>query len=97
MPPASLVCLDPQSGQVRWRQRQSSYGSLLAADGRLLAVGTDGTLQLIQPADDRLHVLASARPLSGTLRALPALAEGRLYIRNDDTLICLDVSDGAQR
>ena len=97
VPPASLVCLDPQSGQVRWRQRQSSYGSLLAADGKVLAVGTAGTLQLIQPDDDRLEVLASARPLSGTLRALPALAEGRLYLRNDDTLICLDVSDGAQR
>lgn len=91
LPPASLVCLDPQHGQVRWRERQSSYGSLVAADGTLLAVGTDGTLQLIQPDGDRLQVLASARPLSGTLRALPALAEGRLYLRNDDTLVCLDV------
>ncbi len=91
LPPASLVCLDPQNGQVRWRERQASYGSLVATDGRLLAVGTDGTLQLIQPNGDRLEILASARPLSGTLRALPALAEGRLYLRNDDTLVCLDV------
>ena len=91
LPPASLVCLDPQNGRVRWRERQSSYGSLLAADGRLLAVGTDGTLQLIQPNGDRVEILASARPLSGTLRAMPALAEGRLYLRNDDTLVCLDV------
>jgi outer membrane protein assembly factor BamB len=91
LPPASLVCLDPRNGRVRWRERQSSYGSLLAADGKLLAVGTDGTLQLLQPDGDQLQVLASARPLSGTLRALPALAEGRLYLRNDDTLVCLDV------
>ena len=80
-----------------WRERQSSYGSLLAADGKLLTVGTDGTLQLIQPESERLHVLASARPLSGTLRALPALPEGRLYLRNDDTLICPAVGGRAQR
>ena len=38
--------------------------SLVAADGRLLAVGMDGTLQLIQPDGDRLQVLASARLIS---------------------------------
>jgi outer membrane protein assembly factor BamB len=91
VPPASLVCLDPATGEERWRTRQPSYGTLLAADGKLLAVGTDGTLQLIRPNPVRLEVLATARPLAGTLRALPAIANGRLYLRNDDTLVCLDV------
>ena len=91
VPPASLVCLDPATGDVRWRERQASYGTLLAADGKLLSVRTDGTLQLIRADDSGLTVLASARPLAATVRALPALAGGRLYLRNDDTLICLDV------
>jgi outer membrane protein assembly factor BamB len=97
VPPASLVCLDPQSGTERWRQRQASYGTLIAADGKLLAVGTDGTLQLIQPQPKSLQVLASAQVLTATIRALPALANGRLYLRNDDTLVCLNVGDTAQR
>jgi outer membrane protein assembly factor BamB len=91
VPPASLVCIDPATGEEWWREGQPSYGTVLAADGKLLAVGTDGTLQLIRPSAARLDVLATARPLGGTLRALPALANGRLYLRNDDTLICLDV------
>jgi hypothetical protein len=30
--------------------------------------------------------------LDGTVRALPALAGGRLYLRDDRTLVCLDLS-----
>ena len=91
VPPASLVCLDPATGDERWRERQASYGTLLAADGKLLSVRTDGTLQLIRPDASGLTVLSTARPLAATVRALPALAGGRLYLRNDDRLICLDV------
>ncbi len=97
VPPASLVCLDPRSGQERWRERQRSYGTVVAADGKLLAVGTDGTLQLIRPSADGLRVLASANPLEATVRALPALAGGRLYLRNDTTLMALDVGQAGQR
>ena len=97
VPPASLVCLDPKTGQERWRERQRSYGTVLAADSKLLAVGTDGTLQLIRPSADGVRVLASASPLEATVRALPALANGQLYLRNDATLICLDVGEAAQR
>ncbi len=91
VPPASLVCLDASTGKERWREPQPSYGTLVAADGKLLAVGTDGRLQLIRPDAEKLTVLATATPLQGTLRALPALADGRLYLRNDSTLISLNV------
>jgi len=36
-----------------------------------------------------MPALARHRPLSGTLRALPALAAGRLYVRDESTLACL--------
>jgi hypothetical protein len=35
--------------------------------------------------------LATLKLLSGTTRALPALADGRLYIRNERTLACFDL------
>jgi len=91
VPPASLVCLDPRTGRERWRERQPSYGTLIAAGNTLLSVRTDGTVQLLRANPARLEVLATAKPLTATVRALPALAGGKLYLRNDNTLVCLDV------
>ncbi|NBW96472.1 MAG: hypothetical protein EBR28_07005 [Planctomycetia bacterium] len=91
VPPAALVCLDPRTGRALWSDASVGYGTLLAADGKLLALQTDGTLLLTRPSLERCEILARARPLQGTTRALPALASGRLYLRDDSTLVCLHV------
>jgi hypothetical protein len=39
----------------------------------------------------KLEILGRARPFTGSVRALPALAAGRLYLRDDKTLVALDV------
>jgi hypothetical protein len=68
------------------------YGTLLFADGKLIASKTDGELMLIKPDAASLHVLAQARPFPpGPVRALPALAGGKLYLRDEHTLKCLNV------
>ncbi len=97
VPPASLVCLDPATGKVRWREEGFGYGTLLVADGKIVIAKTDGEVLLVRPDATRLDVLARARPFAGDvrggpLRALPALANGRLMLRNDRTLVALDVS-----
>jgi outer membrane protein assembly factor BamB len=97
VPPADFVCLDPGSGRVRWREAGFGYGTLLVADGKILVAKTDGEVVLVRPDATRLDVLARSRPFAddrpgGPLRALPALANGRLYLRNDRTLVALDVS-----
>jgi len=91
VPPAALKCLDAKTGRVRWTEPQVGYGTLLAADGKLIVVQADGTLLLVRPNPDRCEILARAQPLVGTVRALPALASGLLYIRDDTTLACFDV------
>jgi outer membrane protein assembly factor BamB len=91
VPPADFVCVEAATGREAWRERNFGYGTLLAADGKLVVARTDGELLLVRPDPARLEVLARCRPLTGTVRALPALAAGRLYLRDDATLICLDV------
>jgi hypothetical protein len=82
---------------VRWREEGFGYGTLLVADGKIILAKTDGEVLLVRPDATRFDVLARARPFAGDvrggpLRALPALANGRLYLRNDRTLVTLDVS-----
>ena len=52
---------------------------------------TDGEVVLFRDGGKGPEIVARARPLPGTLRALPALASGRLYLRDDQTLVALDV------
>lgn len=91
VPPATLKCVDAATGQLRWQEQNFGYGTLLAADGKLLVAKTSGDLMLLKVSSAGFETLATARPLPGTLRALPALAAGRLYLRDDDTLVSLAV------
>ncbi len=95
LPPADFKCLEPATGRVLWAERGFGYGTLLEADGKLLVAKTDGELVLVEPDPASLKILARCRPfggdLAGALRALPALAAGRLYLRDDRRLVCLAV------
>jgi outer membrane protein assembly factor BamB len=92
LPPADFVCVEAATGREAWRERNFGYGTLVAADGKLVAATTDGELVLVRADSAGLAVLARCRPLAGTVRALPALAGGRLYLRDDTALICLSLA-----
>jgi len=95
VPPADFKCLDPATGRLLWAERNFGYGTLIAADGKLIAAKTDGELLLVDPDPAAFRILARCRPFggnpAGALRALPALADGRLYLRDDRRLVCLAV------
>lgn len=90
-PPGELKCFDPQRRRVLWSAPNFGYGSLLRADGKLVILLSDGALVLATANRERFDPLARARVLTGESRALPALAAGRLYVRDDSTLKCLQV------
>lgn len=88
----SLKCFDPVTRKEHWSKSGFGYATLIAADGKLLVMQTDGVLKLVRLSKTGYEELASAELLSGTTRALPALANGRFYIRNERTLSCFDVA-----
>ena len=90
-PPGDLKCVEVATGKVIWVEKGCGYGTLVAADRKLIVVGNDGSVKLVRASAKGPEILASARPLTGSVRALPALAGGRLYLRDDKTLVSLDV------
>jgi hypothetical protein len=50
-----------------------------------------GELILAAASPDAFRPLARAQILPATVRAFPALADGLLYVRNEKTLVCLDL------
>jgi outer membrane protein assembly factor BamB len=87
----SFRAVDFQTGKVRWSQDRFGAGSVTLAGTRLLILRENGELVLAAASPDAFTPIARARILPGTVRAYPALAGGLVYVRNDDTLVCLDL------
>ena len=88
---ARLRCVELKTGKVRWTQDRFGCAALLWADGNLLALNEEGELLLIEATPDAYREKARAPVLTTTCRAEIALANGRLYARDNKKLICLDL------
>lgn len=95
----TLTCFDPSTQKVHWTKRDIGYSTLIAADGKLIVMQTDGVLRLVELKTSAYRELAIASVMgkssltnrASVTRALPALANGRFYVRNEDTLKCLQL------
>ncbi len=87
----SFRAVELSTGRVRWSQDNFRAGSVTLAGDRLLIVRESGELILAALSPDAFRPLARAQILPATVRAYPALAGGLLYVRNEKTLVCLDL------
>jgi outer membrane protein assembly factor BamB len=87
-----LTCLDVATGKTKWQQRGFQKGSLLYADGHLIVLGEYGNLALVEATPAGYKEKASAQILKGRSWTMPALAGGKLYLRNQSEMICLEVT-----
>lgn len=89
---AFLTCLDLAGGAPKWQQRGFQKGSLLLADGHLIVLGERGTLALVEATPAGYNEKASVQILNGKCWTMPSLANGKLYLRNQSEMLCLDGS-----
>jgi len=87
----SLRAVELRTGEVKWDIPSYGAGTVTLADDRLIIVRENGELVVAQASPEALTVVAAAQVLPSVVRAYPALADGRLYIRNENTLVCLDL------
>ena len=87
----TLKSLDAATGEVRWKARGFQRGSLIAVDGRLIILGERGTLALVAATPEKFVQHSSAPVLHGRNWTMPTLADGRLYLRNQEEIVCVDM------
>jgi hypothetical protein len=90
--PGFLTCLDLRSGEVRWKQRGFGKGTVLAAGTVLFVLGDQGKLAVVEANPEEYVEKARWQPFRGRTWTMPTLAGGRLYLRNEEEVLCLDVS-----
>ena len=92
-----LTCMELKTGKVAWQDRSVGKGSLAYADGLLVARSEKkdkGTIALVEatPSGYKEKGRFEQPELSGMPTwPHPTIAGGRMFIRDQDTLLCYDV------
>jgi len=98
-PSATLHCVEAATGAVAWsKPKVGTYHASLTrlGDGNLLMLDDHGFLSLVAPDVKEYKELVRSKVLAGNgdVWAHPALAAGRLYVRDGRELICLQMGSG---
>lgn len=88
----TLRCVDAANGDTKWQVSGFGYGSVTLAQDKLVVLGDDGELVLVEPNPDLYTELARIKPLAGRCWNNPAISDGRVYIRSTTEAVALDVS-----
>ena len=97
---AELRCVALKTGKVVWSQRVDERASLLWVNDSFIYLGEYGRLMLLKCTPEKLEVISQIPMLKDKnghqlvkypAWAAPVLANGYLYIRGKDRLVCLDL------
>jgi len=83
----ALRCVQLRTGKVMWNVDGYGAGTVTLAGDKLLILRESGELVLAPAVSDGFHPSAHGSILSKAVRAYPALANGRLYARDEKTLV----------
>ncbi len=93
----SLLCVEFTTGEIQWQDRGIGAASLCYADGRLYLHGENGDVALVEPSPEGYREKGRFTPPDQPDRgrskawAYPVVADGKLYIRDLDSLWCYEV------
>jgi len=94
-PTATFHCVDVKTGKTLWSQTDiGKYHAAMirTADDKLLLLDDGGGLALVEPNPKEFTVLAQSR-VCGPTWAHPALSGGRVYVRDNKSLVCLQLGE----
>jgi outer membrane protein assembly factor BamB len=100
--PGILVAVEFKTGKVAWKDRSVNKGNCVCAENLLYCQGESGTIGLIAPSPAAYKEISrfTFQPAkeggpfwapSGSMWTVPAIANGRLYIRDQDNLYVYDI------
>ena len=86
---ATFKCLSLEDGQTQWSKRGFGKGSLVVAGEKLVVLGDNGMLALVQATSEEYRELGSAEVLEAGSWTPPSLAGAWLYVRDHRELVAL--------
>lgn len=90
------ICVEWKTGDIKWMDRGPGSGSaaVLYADGNLVYRYQNGIVALIEATPEEYRLKGELKPeyQEGKTWAHPVIVDGKMYLREQDKLMCYDVS-----
>ena len=77
-----LTCVDVNTGARKWKGGRYGYGQIVLASGHLIVMADNGELALVKATPTEYTEVAKFTALSDKTWNYPAIANGRLFVRN---------------
>jgi hypothetical protein len=88
-------CVELATGTEKWSSKEIGWGTLIHADGHLICLDIKGNLFLIKPDAQEFTKVAEMKAALGDVThpawTVPTVANGKLYLRYMQRLICYDL------
>jgi len=93
----AFKCLDLSNGKEMWSMNDMGWGTCTWVDGYLLCSDIKGNIYLMQPAPEKFNLITNLEDALGDIRGpvwtVPVVANGYLYLRFKQKLVCYDLVD----
>ena len=86
-----LIAFDVPTGKILWYERGFPKVNIVGVGERALMLDVDGRLLLTELDRDGVEVLAEAQILTNPAWAPPTVVDQRVYVRDNETLVALDL------
>jgi outer membrane protein assembly factor BamB len=86
-----LKCVSLADGEVKWRERGIKFGTVVVADGYLYLLTENGELMIARATPEAFTPRSKVPVLDGRCWTVPTVCNGRLYARNLERMICLNL------
>src|SRR6185436_19402060 len=86
-----LTCLEAATGERKWKDGRYGYGQLILASGHLVILSGEGELALVRASPEKHEELARFQAIKGKTWNHPAIAGGKLLVRNGAEMACFDI------
>jgi len=87
-----LACIKAVTGELQWKGGRYGYGQLLLAGDHLVILSEHGDVVLVRATPERHDEVAGFVAIEGKTWNVPALAEGRLFVRNAREMAAFDLT-----
>jgi outer membrane protein assembly factor BamB len=87
-----LVCLDVNTGVRKWKDGRYGYGQIILAGDHLIVTSDKGDVALVKATPSQYTEVARFTGLKGQTWNYPAIAGGRLLVRNSNEMAAYDIS-----
>jgi hypothetical protein len=86
-------CVDWETGEIKYRDRQISIGAAIVADDMLYCYSDKGEMALVKPSPEKFDIISQFPITKGTNQhwAHPVIHQGILYVRHGDSLMAYQI------